>query len=62
MKEQRCHEEENGQKDTAGRPIKVRVCYCGTTTCNYLGSNSYELPKDFEKLKNLPNFNNLIIP
>lgn len=43
----KCREVENGQYDTAGNPIKVRICYCGTTSCNFLGSNNYPLPEDF---------------
>ena len=45
----KCQEVENGQKDTAGNPIKVRICYCGTTACEKLGKNDYPLPKDFNQ-------------
>ena len=46
----KCYTTENGQIDTAGKPIIVRICYCGTTACQQLGSNDYPLPKDFNEL------------
>lgn len=48
-KENECKVVENGQFDTAGSPIKVLVCYCGTTACRKNVSFSYPLPKDFPK-------------
>lgn len=47
MKKSKCFDAPNGQTDTAGNPVIIRVCYCGTTGCTKLPNNDYPLPADF---------------
>lgn len=49
----KCYETKNGQFDTGGNPIKVRICYCGTTACLKLGNNDYPLPKRIKEISEM---------
>lgn len=43
----KCYDaQQNGKYDSAGNPIMVRVCYCGTSGCTQLQKNDYPLPRD----------------
>lgn len=46
----KCHLVDSGRYDSAGQPVMVRVCYCGTTACMQMTDWSYPLPKDYSQI------------
>jgi hypothetical protein len=47
----KCYDTQTNRTDTAGNPIKIRVCYCGTTACTNLSNNNYPLPNDYNVME-----------